>query len=279
MSTKDLVDIGQFILNCFLAFFTMRLFFQGQRDRRRVEEDRRREQAAKVSALINQPKIKSVGKTESDTTWQTVASYLEIYNDSDTGITGVKVFHQLPSSAQPTWDWEDAPQYEWRLLDLLDDPVPTVLPYLGGGEVERVDCGARQLSSHSLELHFTDGAGLSWVRTLQDGKLWPNHQLPDCWWSIWYQRISLIPGIGKAVKFPIWYAQWRLQKTAPRIPLSARFARFLWGHAPAPGAEPEPWRRPIGFPARDWPYESMVWWAKFQRAKPDRDLEPDESNF
>lgn len=274
MTTKDLVDVGQFVLNCFLAFFTLWLFFQGQRDRRRVEEDRRREQAAKVSMLLRQPQTKIRGR-DGETSWQPFTSYLEIFNDSNTGVTDVKVFHQANIVRSPTWEWETG-QYEWKLLNLIDDPLPTVLPYLGGGEVERVD-GIPQLSSHSLELHFTDGAGQPWVRTLKDGKLWPNSQRPGRWWSIWYQRLILLPGIGKVCELPIRYARRRLRTTAPKIPISARLARFLMGHAPGPGPEPEPWRRPLAVRARDWPYESMVWWANFQRAEQRQQLHSRDS--
>jgi hypothetical protein len=46
MSVKDWVDIAQFTLNVVLAGFTVILYRQGQKDRRRVTEDREREQAS-----------------------------------------------------------------------------------------------------------------------------------------------------------------------------------------------------------------------------------------
>ncbi|WP_179012446.1 hypothetical protein [Paenarthrobacter ureafaciens] len=277
VSVKDLVDVGQFVLNCFLAVFTMWLFVQGQRDRRRIGEDRRKEQAAKVSMLLNQPHTKVQGKPGTEPSWQPFTQFLEIFNDSDVGVTGVKVLHQVPNPTDKGWSldlpprspsWNDLPPHEWKLLDLVDDPLPTVIPYLGGGELERVYCEGRQLSTHGLELYFTDGAGLSWVRTIWDGKLWPNNQHSDSWWNVIFQRLTVLPVLGKVFNLPIQYAHRRLRKTAPRIPPSARFARFLWGHAPGPTPEPEPWRRPSNFPARDWPYEGMVWWAYFQRENP-----------
>lgn len=228
--SKDQVDIAQFVLNVLLAIFTISLFIQGQVDRRRVAEDRRRQQAAKVSMLLNQPQLKRPGRTAAETSWQTAASFLEIFNDSDTGATGVMVFQRVHSS-RPVGEAEP----EWKLLDLVDDPIPAVIPYFAGGVSERNDCGLA-LSSHDLELHFTDGAGLSWVKTLRDGKLWPRDQDSVRWWSVWYQRLTQLPLVGKVFYWPIQHAIRRLRKSAPRIPLSARFARFPMGTRAGAGA-------------------------------------------
>lgn len=51
MTIKDWVDIAQFALNGILAIFTLTLFRQGQRDRRKVRADQERDQASKVSLI------------------------------------------------------------------------------------------------------------------------------------------------------------------------------------------------------------------------------------
>lgn len=259
MTTKDLVDIAQFLLNCLLAFFTIWLFSQGQRDRRRLAEDQRRQQASKVSLFLSQPasKIRWQGQTQ----WKAMSSAIEIYNDSDAAITDIKVFRHLSASHTAR---ESEPV--WELVNLVDDPVPTIIQYLAGGQVESVDCDST-ISAHDLELHFTDGAGCSWVKTLRDGRLWSTNKRPVPWWAAWYQRSTQLRGIGTVFFWPIRHATRRFEKVYPKIPLAMRVARFLWGSVPGPSAEPDPWRRPpfCDFPARDWPYQSMIWWFEYKR--------------
>ncbi|NWL26781.1 hypothetical protein DM794_06845 [Paenarthrobacter ureafaciens] len=261
MPMKDLVDVGQFALNCFLAVFTIKLFLQGQRDRRALAEDRRRDQAARVSLLVSQPHLKLPGASPKETIWRAEWPTLEICNDSDTAITNIMVFRRVSPSHVGK---ESEP--EWTLLELLDDPIPTLIPYLGGGQVEAVHC-TFAVSAHELELHFTDGAGLSWVKTVQNGQLWPKSLPASRWWSVWYQRLTQLPAVGKLFHWPIRYALRRIETTAPRIPWSVRLARFLWGQVPGPTGEPDPWRKPAfyDFPARDWPYQSLIWWVYYQR--------------
>lgn len=258
MTTKDLVDIAQFALNVILAFFTVILFRQGQRDRRRVGEDRQREQASMVSMIRREVTQPTAGGG-----WSILAVTLEIRNDSALPVTGVRVMQGLQKKDR------EAPT--WVELELDDNQMRGLT--LAGGKVANFSFGA-DLVVLPLELHFVDGAGRSWVRRELDGTLWLNDYVssPVRWWQNWYHRRAM----GKFTKlfnWPIHYAFRRTLKTAPQVPFAARVARFLWGSATPAAPDPEPWRRSIYISERDWPYQNLISLAEFTRNNPPTEID------
>lgn len=250
MSVKDWVDIAQFTLNVVLAGFTVILYRQGQKDRRRVTEDREREQASKVSIIRRE-----VTKPSPGGGWSILAVTLEIRNDSALPITGVHVHKEVTKGENGAPIWEE--------VKLNDDRTGLVI---AGGQNATFSFDA-DLVVCPLELYFVDGAGRAWVRRESNGTLWPNAYAPNPWWQIWYHQRSM-GKLGRLFHWPIEYAFRRTQRTAPRVPTAARIARFLWGSATPVMPDPEPWRRTAYVSERDWPYQNLIDWAQYTRDNP-----------
>ncbi|NWL32659.1 hypothetical protein [Paenarthrobacter nitroguajacolicus] len=229
MTIKDWVDIAQFALNGILAIFTLTLFRQGQKDRRKVRSDQERDQASKVSLIRGEVTKPSPGGGHS-----IEAVTVEIRNDSTLPITAA--------------EWED--------LNLGDAHYRGLA--IPGGQSIRFPLKASHIV-WNFELYFVDGAGKPWVRRDSDGTLWVNTDMhmPLRWWQNWYHRRA-VGKLGKVFSWPTNYAFRRTVKIAPRIPQVARITRFLWGSATPATPDPQPWRRTPYVSERDWPYQNLI---------------------
>ncbi|YCH06360.1 hypothetical protein ACTAQJ_14695 [Arthrobacter sp. alpha11c] len=251
MTTKDWVDIAQFSLNIILAIFTLTLFRQGQKDRRKVSADQERDQASKVSIIRREVTEPSPGGGLSV---QSVT--VEIRNDSALPVTGVRLFgSRNVSLGEKPAEWEDLNLGNAHYRGLA---VP-------GGQSMTFPLKA-SLMVWNFELYFVDGAGKPWVRRDSDGTLWVNTdiRMPRRWWHNWYQRRA-IGRFGKVFRWPTEYAFHRAVKIAPQIPWMARITRFLWGSATPATTDPQPWRRTPFVSERDWPYQNLIDMALYLR--------------
>lgn len=258
------VDLAQFIVNVVLAAVTILLFIQGQSDRRRVAEDRRREQASKVSVLRH-----DLSEPTRPNAWNVKGTVIEVRNDSDAPITsvfvsgfGVPDWNAYKRARDEGINMRQDPRYKEEWIPFDDQPIPSM--HIPPGETKRLE--RAPLLQNDLILRFTDGAGLSWVKTTRDGRLWSAIYARPKWWAAAYQRLHLNPITRAMFDLPLKYAQWKLRQVAPHIPLSARLARFLWGAITGPNGEPEPWLMPSGAPVKDWPYQEWIQWVIFERA-------------
>lgn len=253
MPEKSWVDFAQFILNFLLALFTISLFIQGQVDRRRVAEDRRREQASKISVH----RLDTAEQTRPDS-WRTLGTRVEIRNDSDASISRVHAVHMT----LPWWhDYMDA-----RGKPGVDPYREQALHFAGHAEPgfndisippgQNVSYDGPPLSGQTILLHFTDGAGIHWVK--RDGQLWrftkDTHWLSRLYQWMYYNK----RGMRWLVGWLLPYARKRFSRTAPRVPLSARVATFLMGTTPVPGGECKPWMMPLKASKKDWLYQEWI---------------------
>lgn len=260
MADKSWVDFAQFALNLFLAIVTISLFVQGTRDRRRIAEDRRREQASKIS-------VHRFDRTEQSgpSSWRVLGTRVEIRNDSDASISRVHAVHLT----LPWWhDYVDArgktgiDPYRKQAIRFAGHAEPGVndISIPPGQNVYYDDA---PLSGQSILLHFTDGAGIQWVK--RDGQLWRSTK-DEHWLSRLYQWIYFNPGMRWLVSWLLPYARWRFKKTAPHVPFSARIATFLMDGPPVPGGASEPWLMPRKAPKKDWLYQEWINGIYFDRA-------------
>lgn len=260
MAEKSWVDFAQFALNLFLAIVTVSLFIQGTRDRRRIAEDRRRDQASKIS-------VERFDYTEQSgpSSWRTLGTRVKIRNDSDASISGVH-------AVQMTLPWwhdyveargrTDTDLYRKREIRFAGHAEPGInnISIPPGQNVYYDDA---PLPGQNILLYFTDGAGIQWVK--RDGQLWryteDSHGL-----SRLYQWMYFKPGMRSLVGWLLPYSRWRFNKTAPSVPLSARVATFLMGAPPVPGGASEPWLMPRKAPKRDWLYQEWINGIYFNRS-------------
>ena len=251
MPDKAWVDLAQFVLNVILAVVTLSLFVQGQRDRRRVAEDRRREQASKVSVIR-----RDLTTRDGPNAWTLIGSVVEVRNHSDVPVTQVSAI----AYSLPQWDDYEAmaglgsDPFSQELVSFRDDlPGPDGDHLLPG---ESLTYSGPYLSANYVLLRFTDGAGIAWVRTSQDGRLW-RVSAPPPMRSVIFQRLARNRWLRNVLhEWPQKYATWRLRNTVSGIPWSARWIRFMWGHAPI--GEPDPWMMPWGAEAREWPFDHWI---------------------
>lgn len=259
MPDKAFVDIAQFAVNLILAVVTISLFLQGQRDRRRVDSDRRKDQATRISLLRHEVSERTRqgggGFAES---WSVLATNVTVRNDSELPITQVSVStverrqwlqHSDPFEPRSRFRSEHVqfPQLKSQPFGL------SVLP----GESLIYEDGP--LRSQYLRLRFTDGAGVQWVKDTIDGRLWRAIE-PPTWRSKVTQgivRTSWLKWLGWLIHWaPHNHATRKFSKTKSGIPWSARWVRFTWGYPPI-GA-PDPWDLPWGAPANEWPYDHWI---------------------
>lgn len=258
MVDKAWVDVAQFLVNLILAIVTVSLFVQGQRDRRRVDEDRKREQATKVSVLRREI-VKQASSSEVWNSWDMLGTIVVIRNDSALPITGVAA----STYELPFWDQYDR-AFPTRDLVMLkpipfhaEDELPSSATVLPG---DTLDYEGKVPGWHDVMLKFVDAAGVAWVRTSHDGKLWRGDTRPPTLRSKVTQGLCRIPWLGWLAwlihKGPHDYASWRFRITDSGIPLAARWVRFTWGHVPI--GEPDPWLMPWNAPAKEWPYDHWI---------------------
>lgn|GEM_PF-4018527 len=252
MAEKSWVDFAQFALNLVLAVVTISLFVQGMRDRRRIAEDRRREQAAKISVH----RFEHTEQTRPDS-WRILGTRVEIRNDSDASISRVHAVHMT----LPWWhDYLDArgrtdvDPYRQQPIRFKDHAEPGVND-ISIPPGQSVLYEGPPLPGQTILLYFTDGAGIPWVK--RDGQLW-RYSRDTHWLSRLYQWMYFTRGLQWLVRWPLPYARWRFNKTAPRVPVSARIARFLHGTTPVPAGEGDPWLMPRHASKRDWPYQPWI---------------------
>lgn len=262
MAETSWVDFAQFTLNLCLAVVTVSLFVQGMRDRRRIAEDRRREQASKISVH----RFEHTEQTRPDS-WRSLGTRLEIRNDSDASISRVHAVHMT----LPWWhDYMDA-----RGRTDIDPYRQQAIRFNGHAEPgindisippgRSVHYEGVPLTGQTILFYFTDGAGVQWVK--RDGQLW-RYTKDAHWLSRLYQWMYFTRGLRGLVGWLLPYARRRFDKTAPRVPLSARIATFLLGTTPAPGGEGEPWLMPRHAPRKDWPYQPWIheiWVARAEK--------------
>jgi hypothetical protein len=257
---KAWIDFAQFFVNVVLATVTISLFVQGQRDRRRVDSDRRRDQATKISLLRHElserTRLAGGGFAES---WSIQATNVTVRNDSQLPITQVSVV----TTERSEWAKHSDPflprnRFRPQLVQFPQlDSQPFGLSVLPG---ESLVYEGNPLHSHYLRLRFTDGGGAAWVKDTIDGKLWPASAPPPTW------RSRVTQGIVRQrwLKWLAWiihtmphdHAHRRFQKTESGIPWSARWVRFTWGGLPI--GEPDPWDMPWGAPVKEWPYDFWI---------------------
>lgn len=252
MAEKSWVDFAQFTLNLFLAIVTVSLFIQGTRDRRRIAEDRRREQTSKIS-------VHRFDRTEQTrpNSWRVLGTRVEIRNDSDASISRVHAVHLT----LPWWhDYVNArgkagvDPYQRQAIRCAGHAEPGVndISIPPGQNVHYDDA---PLSGQTILLYFTDGAGIQWVK--RDGQLW-RCTTDTHWLSRLYQWMYYKRGTQWLVGWLLPYARRRFNNLAPTVPLSARVATFLLGTTPVPGGASEPWLMPLKAPKKDWPYQEWI---------------------
>lgn len=256
---KTWVEVAQFAVNLILAFVTISLFVQGQRDRRRVENDRSRDQATKISLLRHEvsERTRPMGGGFAES-WSIRGTNVTVRNDSELPITQVSVFTterlEWPQHSDPF-----APRKRFQ-GELVQFPQLKTQPFgLSVLPGESLTYDGDPLRSHYLRLRFTDGAGAQWVKDTIDGKLWPA-ALPSTWRSKVTQNIVGTPRLRWLAWLihwaPLEHANREFRKTESGIPWSARWVRFTWGVPPI-GA-PDPWDMPLGAPAKEWPYDLWI---------------------
>lgn len=254
------IYFAQFLVNLVLAVVTISLFVQGQRDRRRVEDDRRKDQATKISLLRHElserTRPEGGGFAES---WSILGTNVTVRNDSDLPITQVSVV----TTERPQWSQHSDPFAPRSRVqrELVQFPQLKSQPYgLSVLPGESLTYEGEPLRAHYLRLHFTDGAGVQWVKDTIDGRLWrATEQLPT-WHSKVTQNIVGTPWLRWLAwlihTVPHEHATRKFRKTKAGIPWSARWVRFTWGYPPI-GA-PDPWDLPWGAPAKEWPYDFWI---------------------
>lgn len=218
------------------------LLLQGQRDRRIIADDRRAEQAKRITVSAEHVTQKQDGHS-----WQILGLSVIIRNDSDRPI----FFGPMPTVAlytRPSWRSADdggnlAADWQTENLEL---PHGRIDP----GTV--VELKTESTGVDSARLKFTDTEGNRWVRTSDDGQLFlASHRSSRR--SIVYQTLCHLKPLELVlIKWPHTFASWRFRHTKEGVPLMARWIRFWWGCAPI--GESDPWMVPTGAPA-DWPYE------------------------
>lgn len=248
------------MVNIVLGTVTIALFIQGQRDRRRVQDDRRREQASKISLLRHEKSERT--RTESPAfaeSWTILGTNVTVHNDSDLPITQVMVrpLHrsQWLQHSDPFARRTDYLSEQVRFPQSVQQPFGlSILP------AEALVYDGEYLPSSDLVLSFTDGAGVTWVKTTFDGQLWRAIPRPVTLRSKltqWIQRTRWLGWLAWIVHTaPYRHATLRFRQTKSGIPWSARWVRFTWGSCPI--GEPEPWDLPIGAPANEWPYDAWI---------------------
>ena len=266
------VQAAQFVLNVLLAVFTLSLFIQGQVDRRKVANDRKREQASKVSVYR-----RDLHQHKGPDSRVVTGTRVEIRNNSDSLITGVHVQHLTPGE----WDYGLSAGAAWlkfreRTKGEIQFPEHS---YDSGKRMglsippgEKICYQGRPLEGETIQLFFVDGAGRGWIR--RDGRLW--YFPPEG------SRLTVLGRIYEfsdrqwtrfLVGLPLRYATSRLRKTMPRVPLSARIVRHMYGLDICTFNSPPPWDLPQGdhfIPARDWLYQG--WMAEIEWYMPPDDL-------
>jgi len=252
VAEKTWVDVAQFTLNLVLAVVTVSLFIQGQRDRRRLAEASRREQASKVS-------VHRLDRTEQTrpSSWRVLGTRVEIRNDSDASISGVHAIHLT----LPWWhDYVDArgkagiDPYRREAIR-FDGHAEPGINNISISPGQSVEYNGAPLSGQTILLYFTDGAGIRWVK--RDGQLW-KVEADMHWLSHLYQWMYYKPGTQWLVGWVLPFARRRFSQMAPTVPLSARVATFLLGSAPVPMGTSEPWLMPLKAPKKDWPYQEWI---------------------
>jgi hypothetical protein len=228
------------------------LFIQGQRDRRRIAEDRRREQASKVSVH----RFDRSEQTRPDS-YRLLGTRVEVRNDSDASISRVHAVHM----SLPWWhDFKDArgrggtDLYRRQAIRFAEHAEP------GHNDIsippgQNVCYDGPTLSGQSILLYFTDGAGIQWVK--RDGQLW-RFTTDTHWLSRAYQWMYFRRGTQWLVGWLLPHTRRRFSRMAPAVPLSARVATFLLGTTPVPGGVSEPWLMPLKAPKKDWPYQEWI---------------------
>lgn len=264
MPDKAWVNLAQFLVNVILAVVTLLLFFQGQRDRRRVEDERRRDQAKRISLLRHE--ISQLTRPARDgwaESWSISKTNVTVRNDSELPITQVSV----RGAERPQWNEHQdpfAPRRPFRreLVKFRElETQPFGLGILPG---EALTYEGEPLHSHNLRLYFVDGAGIPWIKDTSDGKLWCIESPRPTLRSKITQGIVRTHWLGWLAWLihhaPHKYADRRFRQTEAGIPWSARWIRFSWGFVPI--GEPDVWDMPAGAPAREWPYD---FWIDLQR--------------
>jgi hypothetical protein len=257
---KAWIDLAQFAVNVVLALVTISLFLQGQRDRRRVDADRRKDQATKISLLRHEmsERTRPAGEGFAES-WSILGTNVTVRNDSQLPITQVSVLTiEQTDWAQHADPFSPRTRFRPQLVRFPQlDSQPFGLSVLPG---ESLRYQGDPLHSLYLRLRFTDGAGVVWVRDTIDGKLWPASAPRPTWRSLVTQGIVRTPWLkwfGWMIHtLPHEHATRRFRKTKSGIPWSARWVRFTWGGVPI--GEPDPWDLPWGGPANEWPYDFWI---------------------
>lgn len=260
MPDKAWIDLAQFAVNIVLAVVTISLFVQGQRDRRRVDSDRRKDQASRISLLRHElsERTRPAGGGFAES-WSLRSTNVTVRNDSQLPITQVSVI----TAGRTAWAEHSDPyrprqrvQHQYVQFPQLDSQ-PFGLSVLPG---ESLVYEGDPLPSQYLRLRFTDGAGVAWVKDTFDGKLWNASGRQPTWRSRITQGIFLTPRLKWLTwiihTMPRKHADRRFRETKSGVPWSARWVRFTWGYVPM--AEPDPWDMPSGAPPNEWTYDFWI---------------------
>lgn len=241
------------IASAILGATSLFLLFQGQRDRRRIAEDRRAEQAKRITVSVEQLKEQQ----QEANSWSILGLRVVIRNDSDRPI----FFGTMPTVAlyvRPNWrsDEEGANlTADWQ-TEFMHLPQGRIDPGQG------LELNSASTRVDAARLEFTDTEGNRWFRTSDDGKLFPAWP-PATTHIVIFQALCRVKILNLfLMKWPHHYASWRFKHTTAGVPLTARYIRFWWGIAPI--GEMDPWMVPSGA-ADDWPYEL---WATQARRRP-----------
>jgi hypothetical protein len=243
------------------AIIAVFLLGQGQQDRRRLADERRRAQAAQVS-LTTTIDSQRLGPT----TTQLVGAHASVFNESDR-LVHLTSLRLVDSSV----GWESlraAGRTEVR-TEWVDIPDALLLPHsraeftMPSGWFPQVGVGGS-----FLLLEFTDAAGLGWRRRSDTFELQSRTTTLNAG-QRFVQRLSrrLPPFEWLVVRLPFALARRAGRKRPDRVPASARWICALWGYWP-PGSQDE-WLQPRGAPPI-WLYDDLVPPAKLDLDTPDR---------
>jgi hypothetical protein len=254
------ISFTQLLVNIVLGTVTVALFIQGQRDRSRVDENRSREQASKISLLRHEvsERTRSEGGGFAES-WSIRGTNVTVRNDSDLPVTQVGVY----TFQRSQWRQHSDPfaRRSRYLTERVQFPQSVSQPFgLSVLPGEALVYAGKHLPSSDLVLSFTDGAGVTWVKTTFDGLLWRARPRPVTLRSKVTQWIVRTRGLGGLAwiihTVPLNHATSRFSQTESGIPWSAHWVRFTWGSCPI--GEPDPWELPMGAPPREWPYDAWI---------------------